>query len=484
MENKFWEIIKKSGKNCNNINYIRHNIKKTNPELISDIDKIFNKYHSLIWSKMEVILSDYYNKNSSGFTNFVFYLLSKGPIKLNKFLNSEYTDNYFKDMSKFNVEYKIKNKLLSKLSNYQKIEIFETNNFGNMLVIDNDVQLTEADEKNYHEMIVHVPLNYFNNNPINVLIIGGGDGGTLREVLKHHNVKKVFMIEIDEEVINASKKYLPKLSNGAFNHPKTNLIIKDGFEFVENYNGEKFNIAIIDSTDFNQSFKLHTPTFYQNLKKILNSNHLICFNGDNVNWNEKNIVSMVTEMRKIFKYTSPFTVYTPTFAGGFYSFCLCSDTIQPINFVIDWPIFENKKLDLEYYSQKIHISSFTLPKKLDDKLAIKSTKLNGVHYILNIYDLPFKLLDNVEIIDDIFTKAINIASMTLLNKKIHKFEPQGITGIYLLSTSHSSFHTYPEQECIYIDLFSCNNNNKTEEAINFIISRFNSTNYQLNKIYR
>jgi S-adenosylmethionine decarboxylase len=193
---------------------------------------------------------------------------------------------------------------------------------------------------------------------------------------------------------------------------------------------------------------------------------------------------MVTEMRKIFKYTTPFTVYTPTFAGGFYSFCLCSDTIQPINFVIDWPIFENKKLDLEYYSQKIHISSFTLPKKLDDKLAIKSTKLNGVHYILNIYDLPFKLLDNVEIIDDIFTKAINIASMTLLNKKIHKFKPQGITGIYLLSTSHSSFHTYPEQGCIYIDLFSCNNNEKTEEAINFIISRFNSTNYQLNKIYR
>ena len=135
-----------------------------------------------------------------------------------KFLNSEYTDNYFKDMSKFNIEYKIKNKLLSKLSNYQKIEIFETNNFGNMLVIDNDVQLTEADEKNYHEMIVHVPLNYFNNNPINVLIIGGGDGGTLREVLKHYNVKKVFIL--NKALINLSL-FISKLAP----EPATDLFI-------------------------------------------------------------------------------------------------------------------------------------------------------------------------------------------------------------------------------------------------------------------
>ena len=87
MENKFWEIIKKSGKNCDNINYIRQHIKKTNPQLIDELDKIFNKYHSLIWSKMEIILGDYYSSNSLGFNNFVFYLLSKGPTKLNKFLN-------------------------------------------------------------------------------------------------------------------------------------------------------------------------------------------------------------------------------------------------------------------------------------------------------------------------------------------------------------------------------------------------------------
>lgn len=484
MEKEFWKIIKKSGNNCDNINYLRHKIKKTNPELIDNLDNIFSKYHSLIWSKMEIILGGYYDEKSSGFNNFVFYLLSKGPTTLNNFLNSENPTNFFKDISKFNVEYKIKNKLFFKLSKYQQIEVFETTNFGNMLVIDNDVQLTEADEKNYHEMIAHVPLNYFNNKPINVLIIGGGDGGTLREVVKHTNVKKVVMIEIDEEVINASKQYLPKLSNGAFNHPKTILIIRDGFEFVQNYSGDKFDIAIIDSTDFNQSFKLHTPEFYQNLKKILNSNHLVCFNGDNVNWNEKNIVDMVTEMRKIFKYISPFTVYTPTFAGGFYSFCLCSDTICPINFTIDWTIFQDKKLDLQYYSQKIHTASFALPKKLDDKLKIKSSQLNGAHYILNIYDLSFDLINNVEIIDTIFMKAIDIALAKLLDKKIHKFEPQGITGMYLLSTSHSSFHSYPEKGIIYIDFFSCKNKDKTKEAVRYIIDCFKSTNYQLYELDR
>jgi len=484
MEKEFWETIKKSGKNCDNINYIRRHIKKTNPELIYNLDNIFYKYHTLIWTKMEIILGGYYSEKSSGFTNFVFYLLSKGPNRLYKFLNSEYPTNYFKDISKFTVEYKIKNKLLSKLSKYQRIEVFETNNFGNMLVIDNDVQLTEYDEKNYHEMIVHVPLNYFNNKPINVLIIGGGDGGTLREVIKHSNVNKVFMVEIDVEVINASKKYLPKLSNGAFDHPKTNLIIGDGFEFVQNYNREKFDIVIIDSTDFNQSFALHTPEFYQNLKKILNSNHLICFNGDNVNWNEKNIVDMVTEMKKLFNYVSPFTVYTPTFAGGFYSFCLCSDTICPKNFIIDWTIFEDKKLDLEYYSPQIHTSSFALPKKLDDKLKIKSPQLNGAHYILNIYDLSFDLINNVEIIDNIFIKAIDIALAKLLDKKIHKFEPQGITGMYLLSTSHSSFHSYPEKGIIYIDFFSCKNKDKTKEAVRYIIDCFKSTNYQLHELDR
>jgi spermidine synthase len=480
----FWEIIKNSGKNCYKINKIRKKIKVINRPLVKKLDSVFSKYHDLIWAKMEPILGDYYSENSSGFTDFVFYLLYKGKDKLDKFINSDYNTNYYKDMSKFNVEYKIKNKLLTKRSDYQLIEIFKTVEFGNMLVIDNDVQLTEADEKNYHEMIVHVPLNYFNNNSINVLIIGGGDGGTLREVLKHNNIDKIYMIEIDEKVIEACKEYLPKLSNGAFANPRTKLIIGDGAEFIQNFTEHKFDVVIIDSTDFNQANVLHTFEFYENLKNILNLKHLICFNGNNVNWNEENIVLMVSNMKKLFNYVTPFTVYTPTFAGGFYSFCLCSNSISPINFNIDWTIFEKKKLDLEYYNKKIHMASFALPNKLDNKLNIKPTDLNGVHYILNIYDLSFNLLNDEKKIDEIFCESIKLAEMKLLDKKLHQFQPQGLTGMYMLSTSHTSFHTYPEKGIIYIDLFSCGDVNKTKEAINYIITSFNSINYKLNEIFR
>lgn len=469
-EKLFWNIIKLSGRNCDNINKIRSNIKKTNPEIIQLLDNSYSKYHYLIWAKLEPILGDYYDEDSSGFKNFVFYLLSKGEDRLNKFLSKDYNRNYFKDMSKFNVEYKIEDKLYNYRSPYQLIEVYKTKEFGNMLVIDNDVQLTELDEKNYHEMIVHVPINYFTDK-INVLIVGGGDGGTLREVIKHNNVEKATIVELDENVINTSIKYLPKVSDGAFNHSKVNKIIGDGFKYVKEYNGPKIDLVIIDSTDFNQSFSLHTDEFFMNLKKILNEKHIVCFNGDNVNWNENNIVSMVNGRKKIFKYVNLYTVYTPTFAGGFYSFCLCSDSINPLNFNIDWQLFEDKNLNLQYYTPDIHLASFALPRKLKNRLTddVSST---GIHYILDINNVSFDILDNEKKLDQIFIDAINVSNMKLLTKNTYKFKPQGVTGLYMLSTSHASFHTYPENNRVFIDLFSCGSKKDTKNGIEYIIKKF------------
>ena len=484
-EDFFWDIIKRSGKNCDDINIIRNDLRKKDESLVKKLDNEFSKYHSLIWAKFEPIMGDYYNENSRGFTEFVFYLLSKGPYKLNKFLNKNYSTNYFKDFSKFNVEYKIEDQLYNKKSPYQLIQVFKTIDFGNILVIDNDIQLTEVDEVNYHEMIAHVPLNYFTEK-IRVLIVGGGDGGTLREVLKHPNVEEVIMVEIDKDVVDVCKKYLPSLPNGAFDNSKTKLIITDGFKFVKDYNGDKFDMVIVDSTDFNQSISLHTSEFYENVKKIVKPKHLICFNADNINWNEKHIISMYTQMKKLFKYVNPYVVFVPCFVGGFYSFCLCSDTINPTNFNIDWEFFNDKNLKLDYYNENIHNASFSLPNKLKKNLskidALSADKSCGVHYILDINDVSD--LSNEKVIDNIFTEAIRIGDVKILNSKIHKFEPQGLTGLYLLSTSHLSFHTYPEFNRIYIDLFSCGDKNKTKEAIKYIINKFNSNNYKLTKIIR
>ena len=480
-ENFFWEIISKSGNNCVNINKIRQNIKNDKRK---ELDSIFNKYYTLIWNKLESCLGDYYDEDSSGFKEFVFYLLSNGKNKLHKFLSKDYTKNYFKDMSKFNVEYKIEDKLFEKQSPYQLIQIFKTKEFGNMLVIDNDVQLTEQDEKNYHEMITHVGINYFNNTNIKVLIIGGGDGGTLREVIKHPNVIEAFMIDIDKTVIDASIQFMPKVSNGAFNNPKTKLIIDDGYKWVESYRGDKFNFAIIDSTDFNQSVSLFSDTFYINLKKILKEHSLICFNADNINWNENNIINMVNKMSKLFKYVTPYTVYISTFAGGFYSFCLVSDTINPLNFNIDWTVFEKKNFNLDYYNENIHLGSFALPNKLKVKLEDKKIKNKGVHYLLDIEKIDFEILNNKKLINKICEKTIKIGQMQLLESKIHRFIPQGLTGIYLLSESHLSFHTWPEKGFISLDLYTCGSLDKAYESVQYLIKTFNSNNYKLKRVFR
>jgi len=485
----FWKYIKESGKNCDKINEVRKKYKKKyGPEKIKLIDELFNKYYSMIWAKLEPSFGTIYDEDSNGFREFIFYLLSKGKNKMDLFLEKDYDLNYFKDISKFNVEYKIEKKLFEERSPYQLVQVFETKDFGNMLVIDNDVQLTESDEENYHEMIAHVPINYFNKD-INVLIIGGGDGGTAREVLKHNNVKNLIMVDIDEIVVKAAKLHFPNFRE-TFNNPRLNLKIADGFEYVKNYKGDKFDVVIIDSTDFNQSIPLFTPEFYENIKKIVNEKYMICFNADNINWNENNIVKIVKQQRTLFDYVNPFGVYIPTFAGGFYSFCLASNTIDPIKSKIDWDYYKAKQLNLEYYTRDIHKSSFSMPKSLENKLEkfkhVKENKYKskGVHYIININSLDFELLNNEKKLDAIFIEGIKKGNMTLLEKKIHQFKPQGLTGFYLLAESHCSFHTWPEEGFITIDLFSCGNPLLTKESVKYIINSFDSKDYTFKKINR
>jgi spermidine synthase len=493
IEKIFWNIVKDSGKDCVNINKIRQSYKlKYDKDTINQIDSLFNKYYSLVWAKLEPVMGHVYSEDTDCFRDFVFHLLSKGDSKLEIFLNKESSTNIFKDVSKFSVEYIIKKKLFEEKSKYQLVQVFETKNFGNMLVIDNDVQLTASDEKNYHEMIGHVPLNYFNKD-INVLIIGGGDGGTAREVLKHNNVVKLTMVDIDEVVVRAAKLHFknfePTLNS---TDPRFNLIIGDGFEYVKNYivsdTQPKFDLVIIDSTDFNQSVPLFTNPFFEYIKKIVNDKYLICFNADNVNWNEKSIVNIVKTKRELFKYVNPYGVYIPTFAGGFYSFCLVSDTINPLEHLVDWDFYKKKNLDLQYYTHKIHTSSFNLPSKLEKKLEkykYKSEKkAKGVHYLIDFEEIPFNILNDQEYLNTMFEKALTISKMTVLNTKIHKFEPQGLTGFYLLSESHLSFHTWPENGTISIDLYTCGDFKLAKYAINSVLDTFKSYPYKLKKLCR
>ena len=152
--------------------------------------------------------------------------------------------------------------LHSKQSNFQKIEVVESLDFGKMLVLDGIINLTEKDEFIYHEMLVHVPL-FSHPDPAKVLIIGGGDGGTARETLKHKGIKTVQQVEIDGEVIDVSKKYFPSLGL-ALEDPKMSVFLMDAVQHMKEIK-EKFDIILVDSTDpvIEQSGGLFGIPFYK-----------------------------------------------------------------------------------------------------------------------------------------------------------------------------------------------------------------------------
>lgn len=364
----FWDYITDSGIDCNNINKVRKEYKKLyGKDLLEKIDREYTKYDSLLRSKLDPILNDSYDFENENYDNFFHHILSKGKENFNKIKNTSYKAKYqILNQDYYDIKYPIIDTLYDKASEYQHLKVIKTK-LGNVLMIDNDMQFSDLDEHIYHEMITHVPINYFNGN-INMLIIGGGDGGVAREALKHKNVIKVTMVEIDKEVVEVSKEFFPNISS-EFNNPKLDLKIMDGLKFVEEYNGPKFDIIILDLTDFGQSNPLHTLDFYRKLKNILKDDKsLISFNLDNFDKQESDQVYLrLKELKREFKHVSPFGAFIPTFGGSYYSFCLVSDTINYTD-NIDWNFFESKNIEMKYYTQNIHLSSFNYPKNIESKL--------------------------------------------------------------------------------------------------------------------
>ncbi len=197
---------------------------------------------------------------------------------------------------------------------------------------------------------------------------------------------------------------------------------------------------------------------------------------------------MVKQQKKLFEFVNPYGVYIPTFAGGYYSFCLVSNSINPLNHPIDWKFYKKKNLDLDYYNHNIHKASFKLPNNLHKKLKKinqnNKKNIKGIHYILDFEEMPFDLLNDSEKLEIIFETALDISKLTILEKKIHKFEPQGLTGIYLLSESHFSYHSWPEKGMISLDLYTCGNYELSKKSIKYILENWEQYPYKLKKISR
>lgn len=261
----------------------------------------------------------------------------------------------------YNVNWKIKRMLHREKTPFQELAIVETEELGKALVLDGVIQVTEADEFIYHEMLTHVPL-YTHPDPKQVLIIGGGDGGTMREALKHPGVQ-VDLVEIDRQVIEATRKYMPEL-NSPFDSPRVNIIIDDGIEYVRSCR-KKYDAVLIDSSDpVGPAVGLFRRDFYQQVYQILNEDGLMAAQTESPFFNRVLLREIYQSLCEIFPITMVYLTAMPSYIAGFWSFTLASKKYHPLE-NIRLPVSES---NYRYYTPQIHRAAFVLPPFIEQAL--------------------------------------------------------------------------------------------------------------------
>ncbi len=256
----------------------------------------------------------------------------------------------------------LKKLLFSKQSKYQLVEVYETDTWGNLMTIDGMVMLSEKDEFVYHEMISHVAM-FTSPSPKRVLIIGGGDGGTAREVLKHRHVIQVDMVEIDKTVVDASKKYFPGV--GDFGNPKLNLHYEDGIEFVKNVK-ELYDVIIIDGSDpVGPAEGLFEKEFYQYCYDALNESGILTAQTESP-WVESYHPSMkklFSAVDELFPVSKMYLSFIPLYPAGMWSMAFASKNHDPLEEPVLKRVESEKGLlqTLKYYNKEVHTGAFALP---------------------------------------------------------------------------------------------------------------------------
>jgi spermidine synthase len=249
-------------------------------------------------------------------------------------------------------------------SPFQRVRILESYKYGKMLALDDMVMTTINDEFHYHEMIAH-PAMFTHGNAKNVLVIGGGDGGTVREVLKHSTVEKVTMVEIDGEVINACKEYLPTIA-AAFDHPKLNLIVDDGIAFIKQAEKESYDIIIIDGSDpVGPAEGLFSVEFYTNCFNALKEGGILVAQGESPKFNEKAFSELNHTLQDIFGATNaPVSLFfVPTYPTGMWSFQYGLKNANHPKDISNSSIIDSfvEEKGLQYYNSDVHKGSFATP---------------------------------------------------------------------------------------------------------------------------
>lgn len=275
-----------------------------------------------------------------------------------------YTENYT-DNVKFSI--RVDKHLKSAESEYQRIDIFESKEFGKILTLDGYLMVTEKDEYIYHEMITHIPMAV-NPDIKNILVIGAGDGGTVRELTRYNHVENIDMVEIDEMVVEICREYLPQTAS-RLSDPRVHIFYQDGLRFVRSKENE-YDLIIVDSTDpFGVGEGLFTKEFYGNCYKALKDDGIL------VNQHESTFYASYSNSMKRahsrIKSTFPialvYQAHIPTYPSGHWLFGFASKKYDPrSDLKSEW--WNSLGIKTKYYNTILHTGCFAIPNNVRDQL--------------------------------------------------------------------------------------------------------------------
>ena len=249
-------------------------------------------------------------------------------------------------------------------SEFQTVQILNSYAYGKMLTIDNLVMTTEKDEFIYHEMISHIAMQS-HPNPKKVLVIGGGDGGTIRELFRYDHVEKVVMVEIDGNVVEACKLHLPNIAS-QFDNPKLELHIADGIKYVAEAADQSFDVVLVDGSDpAGPAEGLFSESFYKNVNRILKADGILALQSESPHFHKKAFVELNACLKGIFGKESVHTylAHIPTYPTGLWSFtCATKGNVHPLNGLNETAANDfSAKHDLKVYDAQVHRAAFVLP---------------------------------------------------------------------------------------------------------------------------
>ena len=246
-------------------------------------------------------------------------------------------------------------------SAHQRIQVIDTEVYGRVLVLDGIFQTSERDEHFYHEMLVQ-PVMCTAPKIERALIIGGGDGGTAREVLRHQAVKELVMVEIDERVVRVAQQFLPGIGT-AFADPRLQLRFEDAVQYVHDAPSSRFDVVILDGSDpIGPSTGLFSIDFYRQCQRVLKPDGVFALQSESFFKTDKLWHEIQSTLQQVFKGVHPYLGMTPLYSTGTWSWTLCAQTLDPLDIINERAAVVEART--RYYNRGIHRSAFTLPNDL------------------------------------------------------------------------------------------------------------------------